>query len=490
MLEIPGYYYDTTRKKYFKIESSHTAPSQAPWSADSVKKRRGDDLSRDAARKKAQTLKRHVKRHALGRDLVCGNLLRRETEGDPAVPDRDLRCAAWAGGVVDKGRVDFGRGAREREATERIPNLDCLWVGCGVAYISSGGFQAAGQHLWTDENDCITFGNDPFTGRLSQESRVWLEYALLRFSSISYHEPSHMMMVTSKEMKVDNGLHMFPPPKEGEDRFERRRRHETDQSKQGDEWQTFMRRNPAWGEWCVHSCTPAPASSNLLSILGTSVGPLNVDRNGGITSRMSEEFSQALGSRSPEIFTQDFQQGNHNVLFSGGRQPRLWITDVRAPVTEVMYAPHTSSINHVRSLNPHQILVAGLKNSMSLYDTRFFGKKYNAGSSGRKRGGNGRAPLLTFPGYKNAAHVHTGWDVCAELGLVAAAHDDGTVKLFSLKTGRLLKSPAVDSVRTDTPIKALMFSTMSGERLPSLWVSEGHDVRKFSMGALRFEDEA
>lgn len=263
-----------------------------------------------------------------------------------------------------------------------------------------------------------------------------------------------------------------------------------DQSKQGDEWQTFMRRNPAWGEWCVYSCTPAPASSNLLSILGTSVGPLNVDRNGGITSRMSEEFSQALGSRSPEIFTQDFQQDNHNVLFSGGRQHRLWITDVRAPVTEVMYAPHTSSINHVRSINPHQVLVAGLKNSMSLYDTRFFGKKYNAGSSGRKRGGNGRAPLLTFPGYKNAAHVHTGWDVCAELGLVAAAHDDGTVKLFSLKTGRLLKSPAVDSVRTDTPIKALMFSTMSGERLPSLWVSEGHDVRKFSMGALRFEDEA
>ncbi|KAG5993269.1 hypothetical protein E4U52_002090, partial [Claviceps spartinae] len=153
MLEIPGYYYDTTRKKYFKIENSHTAPSQAPWSADSVKKRRGEDLSRDAARKKAQTLKRHIKRHALGRDLVCGNLLRRETEGDPAVPDRDLRCAAWADGVVDKGRVDFGRGATEREATERIPNLDCLWVGCGVAYTSSGGFQAAGQHLWTDEND-------------------------------------------------------------------------------------------------------------------------------------------------------------------------------------------------------------------------------------------------------------------------------------------------------------------------------------------------
>ncbi|KAG6051814.1 hypothetical protein E4U17_006023 [Claviceps sp. LM77 group G4] len=293
-----------------------------------------------------------------------------------------------------------------------------------------------------------------------------------------------MMMLTSWEMRADNGLRIFPAPKEGEDRFERWTRRE------GDGWHTFMTSNPAWGEWCVHSCTPAPASSNLLSVLGTSVGLLNVNHNGDIASLMPEEFSQALGSRSPEIFTQDFQQGNHNVLLSGGRRPRLWITDVRAPVLEVMYAPHASSINHVRSINPHQVLVAGLKNSMSLYDTRFFGKQSNVGFGGRKRGGNGRAPLLTFPEYKNAAHIHTGWDVCAELGLVAAAHDDGTVKLFSLKTGRLLKSPAVDSVRTDTPIKALTFSTMRGERLPSLWVGEEHDVKKFSMGALRFEDEA
>ncbi|KAG6304956.1 hypothetical protein E4U45_000898 [Claviceps purpurea] len=493
MLEIPGYYYDTTRKKYFKIENSHTAPSQAPWSADSVKKRRVEDLSRDAARKKAQTLKRHIKRHALRRDLVCGNLLRRETEGDPAVPERDTRCAAWASGVVDKGRrVKFSDD--ERETRERIPNLDCLWVGSGIAYTSVDDLLAAGHHLWTDENDCITFGNDPLTGRLSQGSRAWLEripYGPI--SSITYHEPSHIMMLTSRGMAADNGLHIFPTPREGEDgdRVERWMRHQADQSRQARGWQPHMTSNPAWGEWCVHSCTPAPASSNLLSVLGTSVGLLNVNYHyGDIASVMPQNVSQALGSRSPEIFTQDFQQGNHNVLLSGGRQSRLWITDVRAPVTEVMYAPHASSINHVRSINPHQVLVAGLKNSMSLYDTRFFGKQSNAGVGGRKRGGNGRAPLLTFPGYKNAAHVHTGWDVCAELGLVAAAHDDGTVKLFSLKTGRLLKSPAVDSVRTDTPIKALTFSTMSGERLPSLWVGEGHDVRKFSMGALRFEDEA
>ncbi|KAG5913722.1 hypothetical protein E4U42_000910 [Claviceps africana] len=159
------------------------------------------------------------------------------------------------------------------------------------------------------------------------------------------------------------------------------------------------------------------------------------------------------------------------------------MTDLRAPVSEWTHSPHASSITHLRSINPHQVLVAGLQNQMSLYDTRFFGAAPDGG-------GNARAPLLSFPGYRNAAHVHAGWDVSTELGLVAAAHDDGTVRLFSLTTGRTLRSPAVDGLWTDAPVKALAFSTMGGERLPSLWVGEGQALRKFSLGARHFEDEA
>ncbi|KAG5930655.1 hypothetical protein E4U53_002191, partial [Claviceps sorghi] len=240
-------------------------------------------------------------------------------------------------------------------------------------------------------------------------------------------------------------------------------------------------------ECLAHSCTPAPASSNLLCVVGTNAGMVSVQND----QRMAWIAPQQPAGRSRsaprprDIFTQDFQHANANVVLAGGRQPWLWMTDLRAPVSEWTRSPHASSVTHLRSINPHQVLVAGLQNQMSLYDTRFFGERADGDANG-----NGRAPLLSFPGYRNAAHVHTGWDVCTELGLVAAAHDDGTVRLFSLATGRTVRSPAVDGLWTDAPVKALMFSIMEGERIPSLWVGEGQALRKFSLGVRHFEDEA
>lgn len=190
--------------------------------------------------------------------------------------------------------------------------------------------------------------------------------------------------------------------------------------------------------------------------------------------------SRPKGPHLPqEIFDQDFQRSNHNVLLAGGRKPRLWITDLRTPESEWSFVRHASSIAHVRSVNPHQVLVAGLENTMVLYDMRFFAQRPN-----------GVVPLLSFPAYHNEAHFHTGWDVCPDLGVVAAAHDDGTVKLFSLRSGRQLRSPTLDRIHTDTPVKALMFQQMPREKVPSLFVGEGPSLKKYSFGAPDLCDEA
>lgn len=191
------------------------------------------------------------------------------------------------------------------------------------------------------------------------------------------------------------------------------------------------------------------------------------------------------GTQSPqEIFDQDFLHGNHNVLLAGGRKPRVWITDLRAREAEWSYIRHASSIAHVKSVNPHQVVVAGLQNTMSLYDIRFCRPRDHGQDLDRA------TPLLDFPGYRNEAHLHTGWDVSPELGVVASGQDDGTVKLFSLSSGRALRSgPALGGVKTDTPIRAMMFQTMPRERLPSLWVGEGAALRKYSFGTEGTGDE-
>ncbi|EFZ02243.2 WD40 domain protein [Metarhizium robertsii] len=476
-MEIPGYYYDAAKKKYFKVESGSTALSTS-YSSDAVKRRKIHDAARQEARLQAELVKRHIKRHGLQRNVISGGLLSREVEctrvaedGRGRSFDEDIGAAAWAGGLQSKGRVrfmpSFGRG--------REVNMSCFWVGStGVVYATLDEESLLGTHTSTDENDVLTFGTDPVT--LERRRTPQFRTEMIRcpqMSSIKYHEPSHKMLLTSREPDHSCGLYLFSPLVSEEPRT--RGQWLLGES---DHYQRLAIHGRIRDEWLVHQSTPAPPSSDLLCVMGTNAGVVLV--------RSNDSMSRAAPAQPPkgtqlpqEIFDQDFQFSNHNVLLAGGRQPRLWTTDLRTPVTEWACARQPSAIAHLRSVNEHHVLTAGLQDKMGLYDMRFF-----------KNGPNGTTPLLSFPGYKNAAHFHTGWDVSPELGVVAAAQDDGTVKLFSLHTGRALKSRALGAVSTDTPIRALMFHSMAGDRLPSLWVGQGQSLRKFSFGARAFNDQA
>ena len=313
-----------------------------------------------------------------------------------------------------------------------------------------------GTHIHTDENEAIP----PATGRQGRGPGLRTEMIRCpQMSSIKYHGPSHKMLLTSREPDHSCGLYFFSPPvSEG-----RWLLGETNH------YQRLSIRHRMRDEWLVHQSTPAPASSPLLCVIGTNAGILRVRSNetmAWISSHSGE------GQQPREVFDQDFQTANPNVLLAGGRQPRLWMTDLRTDA-QWSYVKHASSITHLRSVNEHQVLVAGLQNSMSLYDMRYWGKEGRA---------NGQKPLVEFGGYRNEAHVHTGWDVDVRLGVVAAAQDDGTVKLFSLRSGRVLRSRGVEGVRKDRPVRAVQWMRWEGERGTSLWVGDGPSLRKFSFG--------
>ncbi|KAL6690110.1 plasma-membrane proton-e [Trichoderma pleuroticola] len=254
-------------------------------------------------------------------------------------------------------------------------------------------------------------------------------------------------------------------------------------------------RNRSWG---VNQSTPAPASSDLLCVVGTSKGiqRIHLDETPSWIVQMESPPNYGVDTKidypgrkrhigPQEIFSQDFQVDNHNVLLAGGRQPRLWITDLRAPTAGWSFVKHGSSIAHVRSINPHQVLVAGLRNRMSLYDMRFI--------QANKNGYRDRAtssPILEFPDYKNEPYFNIGWDVSKELNLVASAQDNGTIKLFSLSSGRVLPSgKALGSLQTGDPIKAMMFQTLPGENSPSLYVAKGPFLKKFGCAPSNNSDE-
>lgn len=164
---------DEEKKKYFKIEKSHTAPTASSWSADAVKRRKIRDTASQAARQRADLIRNHIRRHdGLRRDVVACGFLARETEvgrvaeagglrGRPE--DGDLGAAVWARGLVDKGCVPFvspGMGVMRAAAaatttTTRCANMPCFYVGgedgktgLGVAYASE--FWICLEELYSD----------------------------------------------------------------------------------------------------------------------------------------------------------------------------------------------------------------------------------------------------------------------------------------------------------------------------------------------------
>ncbi|KAF5268642.1 hypothetical protein FOXYS1_456 [Fusarium oxysporum] len=430
--EIPGYYYDNEKKKYFKIEKTHTAPSSAAWSSDAVKRRKVEHEAQKLAERQAHQVKKHIKRHFVARDTVSSALLTREIglpyvaeSGRGTVEDEDLGAAAWARGLVAKGNIPFAPSfARERHA-----NMPCFYVsgedektGLGASYATLDEETLVGSYIPTDENDEL----NPLLKRSTQLFRQnpFIPYR----SAILYQRVA--------------------VPHEGR------------------------------GEWMVHNSTPAPPSSDLICVASSNRGLLKMHSEGSV-SVVAPRTAQNGIQLPQEAFAQDFQEGNHNVVFTGGRQPRLWITDLRAPEPQWSFANHASSISHIKSVNPHQVLASGLKSSTALYDVRYL----SSDPLGTK-------PMLHFNGHRNEAHFHIGWDVSPELKVVAAAQDNGTVKLFSLRSGRKLRCPAVELIHTDTPVKALMFQRMPRERMPSLFVGEGPLLRKFSFGTLKWDDEA
>ena len=91
-------------------------------------------------------MRNHIKRHGLRQDAVTAGLVAREVAlkrvaepGFGRAEDEDVGAAAWALGLVDKGRVPFVPSF----ARSRYANMPCFYVGgedvksgLGVAYAS------------------------------------------------------------------------------------------------------------------------------------------------------------------------------------------------------------------------------------------------------------------------------------------------------------------------------------------------------------------
>lgn len=125
---------DEDKKRYFKIESHHTAPANAAWAAGNVKKRKAEKAQAQQKRKRQEKLKGCIKRSGLLAHPLTGARLAREF--GRVYPE--LPVESWCAGLRQKGEVSFWPG---QEQNPHAPSISCLVVeggdeaaGLGMAY--------------------------------------------------------------------------------------------------------------------------------------------------------------------------------------------------------------------------------------------------------------------------------------------------------------------------------------------------------------------
>ncbi|EPE08775.1 plasma membrane atpase [Ophiostoma piceae UAMH 11346] len=691
--EFPGHYWDEAKGKFFKIESSGTAPAGARWSREEVSHQRqreriaeSSDRRRDQGqigrgragrdqRGRRGGRERPAKRTKFGpeqqtlqhtslRDTQLFRDAADDTPGDGYIvlPSRICtRLSArqpFLGREANDARTPFGASTSSGRCFESslrtsaaawhtralqykgtVPVLDEQFAlsieaqdvadlgGAGRDELLAGPFRAAltqpkvlsgtkisciikGQYIMTDEDEFVSHvwpDRPPFDKyKVYERSRPEM-LSIRRASTISYHESSRNMIVTSSSADAREPIiQVFSPHSDG------------DVPNDGVTWQlgsTQRHGNAAVvfdgrtiGANSINACVPSPGGFDALCVVGTENGLAVVDLNVGQpkgafgpaqagTSRRttlrlrpphlqpSNSHSGYAGGASPGyIASLDFVHNHPALVVAGGRFATPWLVDLREntlkethngggkgagaraatwrslrPFTpeDDEYATrmgsralgHIWNATHVRSVNEHHVVVAGLRNTMVLYDLRYlrpYAPKRAAGSWGRSSSGsvsssNGRSvhdtstaaePLLRFSNYYNSDRMTgLGFAVNRELGIVAAAEEHapftglgGGVGLFSLATGERLAAPSLKStichstetlsriypsLATSQPtitttarrptakrvssvssinlprIPALSFSELPGEDGPSLFAGIGANVHKFSARKIR-----
>ncbi|RYO74326.1 hypothetical protein DL766_003412 [Monosporascus sp. MC13-8B] len=486
-LKIPGYYYDEEKKKYFKIEKSNTAPSNAVWSSDSVKKRRLEDEEAAKAIRRMTLDKSRVARAKILNHPLAGGFL----DCEFGRPRPDVASAGFAEGLVDKGKLLL-KDARWTSAS----NVNHMYIDgqdrntdmCVAFARSIVGFWRITRLLQPVSSCLLSFlctlpFNDVMYNRTDDRIAPYHELAVPQISDIKYHQPSNQVLVTSRSPSQDVVIWAFTPK-------------ETDASDTRPRWllgwsgNSVYRRINTQGDLKHHdyqanSVVPAPENSNQVCAIGTNRGVVRWVADGYRVWLTPRSFPPKERNPYTDIFSLDFQRVHPDILMFGGRPGKMWIGDHRQPQDKWDIVSASSSITHIRSVNEHQVLIAGLRDKLSVYDLRF--RKNKSGDTST----NGALPVLTFPQYRNRAHINIGLDFDGPSGVVAAAHEDGKVALYSVYSGNRLRSPDVDTIHSPRgPIQCIQYQTFPRDNSPTLFVGAQSNINAYSFGVRSLQDEA
>ncbi|TVY35631.1 hypothetical protein LSUB1_G004755 [Lachnellula subtilissima] len=448
--DIPGYYYDKEKRKYFKIETK--SPAGSAYSSQDVKRRKTVNDDKEKREKQARRERGRICRSKILEASLAGHILSRELGKRHGIDATQL----LSDGLVPQGRLPAFPGPNRNALFTLFHRTDLGPSLVDIRLAHGDGLSAFRLNVdksnRSDSHRSIEICHGPLTTQgihSSQAARFLQHFGNSgRTTSLNMNEPCRSVAMTWLSGSTNSGIAITnnsrPLDAEPDEDFS----------------QSFstlfgpgVERGP---EPNIFSSTPAPPDSPYLFAFGSSYGILGLRKSDFSLSWFKSDF-YPRGENPSDVFAVEFLADNHNVLLSGGRKGILNIADLRVPNTSSEdVITHPSCITHIRQLDNHRIIVAGLNSYLCQYDLRFRKltstvsssapglKKHSSIPKTRRRDTSFKnqtstRSLLQYPDFKNDSTINTGFDIDLETGTVAAAQEwdsvNPPVQLFSLHGG-------------------------------------------------------
>ncbi|EPE30874.1 WD40 repeat-like protein [Glarea lozoyensis ATCC 20868] len=457
--EIPGYYFDPVKKKYFAVKKG--APASAAYSSSDVKRRRLHEEQSTREEETAKLRRLRIRRSKLLEHPFSGGFLSRE-QGQT----RDsIALDVFSHGLVQSTQI---RGTDQFQTLQNPlftlePRRD---LGTSTVDLQI----AQGNSTFGLRADVDGLAHP----RLDFPETTWVSENWEAPTSIVTNRSSRRHAITWFSSFNENGISIIPM----------------------EDTRPGQRTPSGHRDITMYSSAAANDFSPLLFAFGSSDGILTMDK-----TRLDLKWIKPIVMR--DVWALEFQNDKNDVLLSGGRGGQLQCNDLRdsrTPTESSTLITHPSSITHIKQLDPNRILVAGLESSLCQYDIRYL--KLDTGRVvSRQRPPNrlttrqttakaSTRTILQYPDYHNTATRNVGFDVDLEIGVIAAAQEfngvQPLVRLFSLWGGHTLHSAALErhygsiSNPYGDHVRCLKLCRDIDDRMKSLYIGLGSSIQRFA----------
>ncbi|KAJ1714877.1 hypothetical protein NYO67_3011 [Aspergillus flavus] len=452
--EIPGFYYDPEKKKYFKIEASHKAPAGSQYSKDAVKRKRKDQEKRQ---RKVHLTRRIAKEKIKRAAFLANPLIGAEREIGTQLVTKSSR--------QDQRGLLYASQIRRNQLHQFEPWPDEYSIKHVLRNQRSGILVASG-HRGGESSVSICFPDcdqEKWTYNRTMERVLFKEP--YRLSSISLSHTGYLLATMDSGPNGDSFLapRMLPDPDEGGD------------YRWPPSFSHPVRLRMASSLWCS---APCPVGTMPFFAIGTSDGLHTLEGFGSYWALSKKSFANDVYSGKPILHRRidsshalvtSVEWLSAQVIAAGLKDSAIFLHDLRSAGTATRLQ-HSHAVTKIKSVDPYRMVVAGI-NSLKMYDIRYPANGLQRNPNPNSKHHTSTKPYLSFSDY--SPEIIPDFDISPELGLLASASDERKIQLFSLRTGEQVPSP-LSKYQYDHSISSVCFESgngsLHGPQTPSILV--------------------